>query len=48
VFGLHSNADITKDQNETKATFDAILSTQQNSSGGSQGNSDDILMLLAD
>lgn len=38
VFGLHSNADITKDKNETNNTFEAILSTQQNSSGGSSGN----------
>ena len=28
VFGFHSNADITKDKNETNATLDAILSTQ--------------------
>lgn len=27
VFGLHSNADITKDNNETNNTFEAILST---------------------
>ena len=28
VFGLHSNADITKDRNETNTAFNAILSTQ--------------------
>ena len=27
VFGLHANADITKDNNETFNTFEAILST---------------------
>jgi dynein heavy chain len=49
VFGLHSNADITKDKNETNNTFDAILSTQQNATVKSSGKSnDDIIAALAD
>ena len=48
VFGLHANADITKDNNETFNTFEAILSTQQNSSGGGGGKStDEIIEKLA-
>lgn len=34
IFGLHSNASITKDNNETKVTFDAILTTQSGATGG--------------
>lgn len=34
VFGLHENADITKDRNETNEMFEAILSTQSNEGGG--------------
>lgn len=47
VFGLHANADITKDNNETDMTFDAILSTMQNSSGGGGASTDSIIERLA-
>jgi dynein heavy chain len=47
VFGLHDNADITKDQNETALILDAILSTEGQGSGGGGGNKDALLDELA-
>lgn len=49
MFGLHANADITKDKNETNTAFENILCTQQNATGGgSGGKSEDIISHLAD
>lgn len=48
AFGFHDNAAITKDQGETNATFDAILSTLQSSGGDDDGNAAAIINKLAD
>jgi len=37
IFGLHANADITKDERETKQFLDAVLITMPRSSGGGDG-----------
>ena len=42
VFGMHANADITKDNNETNQLLDSVLLTQTKSSGGGQ-NSDEVV-----
>jgi dynein heavy chain len=44
AFGMHENADIAKDLNETNAMIDSIILTQGSSSGGSNGskNQDEI------
>lgn len=47
VFGLHENADITKDRNETNQMFDAILSTQTNEGGGESASIEDTVIEVA-
>ncbi|CAH1793738.1 unnamed protein product [Owenia fusiformis] len=47
VFGLHSNADITKDNQETQQLFDSVLLTLPRQSGGGGKSSGDIIGALA-
>jgi dynein heavy chain len=47
VFGLHENADITKDRNETGEMFTSILSTQTNESGGESASIEDTVIEVA-
>lgn len=49
VFGLHENADITKDNQETQGLFDNILLTlPRQTSGGGKSSADVIEDLAAD
>lgn len=47
VFGLHENADITKERNETQALFNAVLSTQSNSSSSKGQSVEDTVVGVA-
>ncbi|XP_078701931.1 dynein axonemal heavy chain 7-like isoform X3 [Branchiostoma floridae x Branchiostoma belcheri] len=49
VFGMHSNADITKDQGETNVMFNSILLTQgRASSGGGKSEDEQIYSVAGD
>lgn len=47
VFGLHENADITKDNQETQGLFDNILLTLPRQTGGGGKSSADVIEDLA-
>ncbi|KAL8573170.1 Dynein heavy chain 3, axonemal [Nucella lapillus] len=47
VFGLHENADITKDNQETQQLFDSILLTLPRQTGGGGKSSGDVIQDLA-
>ena len=48
VFGLHENAAITKNLNETSDVLAAIMTTQQQASGGDENDEDAKFNALAD
>lgn len=48
IFGLHENADITCDQNETYNLFSTILALQPRVTGGTGISREDTLVQLCD
>ena len=48
IFGLHENADITCDQNETYNMFSTILALQPRISGGAGASREDTILQLCD
>ena len=48
IFGLHDNADITCDQNETYNLFSTILALQPRVSGGGGASREDTILQLCE
>ncbi|XP_054243607.1 dynein axonemal heavy chain 12 [Indicator indicator] len=48
VFGLHENADISKDLQQTKILFESLLLTQEGGTQGTSGGDDNTLYEIAD
>ena len=48
IFGLHENADITCDQNETYNLFSTILALQPRVSGGGGASREDTILQLCE